>query len=124
MESRAPLERVFPLDELVRLTYLSEIPEARLEKKRSLLAQLENAERNFKDKMKARSSFERAFMKMFKMQVELKQADFEKLGSKFQVRFLCFFFSNFMDKILVLHYFRDFWPADKIYQEFKTVQTK
>lgn len=78
----------------------------------------------FKEKIKTPSDFERDFMKMFKMQVDIQQEDFEKLEIKYQIRFLCFFFCNFVDKILVMHFFKNFWPEIKIYQDFKTVQTK
>lgn len=122
VRSATVLNRPFPIDELTRLTFLSELRDAR--KAGLLRAQLERAAANFRDKVKCSSQFERAFMKMFKMQVEISQDDFDRLEPRFQIRFLCFFFCNFVDKILVLHFFGDFWPEERIYQEFKTVQTK
>lgn len=95
------------------------------EKRIKLEKQLMDAEKKFKETiLKSPSEYERDFMKMFKMQVKIRQEDFEKMEFKFRVRFLCFFFANFVDKILVLYFFKNFWPDIKIYQDFKTVQTK
>ena len=112
------------MDELSKLTYLHEMRRDNQEKHNKFIIQLKQAEKIFKEKMQLKSQFERDFMKMFKMQVDIKQEDYQKLDLKFQIRFLCFFFCNFVDKILVLHFFHDFWPDVKIFQQFKTVQTK
>jgi hypothetical protein len=118
------IERRFPIEELAKLTYLNEMKEDQADKKTNLKIQLMKAGKNFKEKMKTQSLFERDFMKMFKMQVDIQQEDFDKLEFKFQIRFLCFFFCNFVDKILTLYFFKDFWSEVKIFQQFSTVQTK
>lgn len=76
------------------------------------------------DKIKYPGEVERDFMKMFKMQIRLAAQDYDALELKFKIRFLCFFFCNYVDKILVLYYFGNFWEDVFIFQNFKTVQTK
>ena len=58
------------------------------------------------------------------MQVKIKQNDFILLGLKNQIKFVCSFFSNFIDKIYSLYYFNDIIPKVKINQEFNKIQTK
>lgn len=112
------------MEQLVKLTFLKLLKEEQPEKFRKLINQLEKANSMFMDRMKSYSEPERDFMRMFKMQVDMMQEDFLRLEMKFKLRFLCFFFCNFVDKIIVQFYFGDFWQDIKIYQEFKTVQTK
>ena len=95
-----------------------------ISRKSILERQLVASEESFINKMKSTSERERDFMRMFKMQVILKENDLTNLDLKFRLRFLCFFFCNFIDKILVMYYFKDFWVDVKIYQVFNTVQTK
>jgi hypothetical protein len=58
------------------------------------------------------------------MQVEIKQEDFDLLHPKIKIQFASYIFYNFIDKILCLKFFGDFEPNVKIYQSFKTIQTK
>ena len=118
------IEREFPIEELSRLTFLYELQTVNPLKFKLLKNQLLESNKNFKEEIKTPCDFERDFMKMFKMQVLIQQEDFDKLHMKYQIRFLCFFFCNFVDKILVMNFFQNFWPEIKIYQDFKTVQTK
>jgi intracellular septation protein A len=70
------------------------------------------------------SKYEQDFMKMFKLQLDLQRNDFEKLEFKYQLRFLCYFFFNYVDKILVMYYFKNFWSDVKMYQEFENIPPK
>lgn len=78
----------------------------------------------FFEQLKEKSKYEQDFMKSFKMQVEMRQSDFRKLKFEFKIRFLCFFFFNYVNKILVLFYFNDFLSDVKFYQDFKNINPK
>lgn len=116
--------REFPIKKLINVTFLKSMPPNEEEKKKNLLEQLDKGEDDYKNDLKIGCEYERDFMKMFKMQVEIKNQDFKRLELKFQVRFLCYFFINFVDKIMAMHFFKNFWEDIYIYQEFKGVQTK
>lgn len=89
-----------------------------------LKAQMEDMRRRFAEQMKEKSKYEQDFMKLFKMQMELRQSDFEKLKIEYKLRFLCFFFFNYVNRILVLYYYKDFLPEIKLYQKFNNINPK
>lgn len=62
-----------------------------------------------------KGEYHRQFLKMFKMQMELRQADFDRLGLFFQARFLSYFFYSFVNKVLVQFFYGDFWPVVEIF---------
>ena len=112
----------FPLEQLSRVTFIESIKDE--ERKAKLKQQMQISNEQFVKKIKLSAQPEKDFMRMFKMQLQITDQDLNNLDLKYRVRFFCFFFCNFVDKIFTLYYFKDFWVDIKIYQSYFTVQTK
>lgn len=111
--------RNFPIRELANLTCIHQISEETLVG--GLTRQLDQVRRELVDKMRSQVQFESDFMRMFKMQVDMCQADFDRLGCKFQLRFLCYFWFRFVEKLLVRRFFEDFLPEVQMNSGSKSI---
>ena len=86
------------------------------QKHKKMIHQLKTVEDIFNTNMKTKAEFEKQFIKMFKMQVDITAEDFDKLDLHYKLRFLCFFFFKFTNKNLVHLLFQDFWAEGNIVQ--------
>ena len=118
------MQRKLNLDEIFSTTVLFRMGGDRNSKRAELWAQILQKERDLRLQISKSTNFEGDFLKMFKMQMDLKQEDFEKLDFAFKLRFLCFFYFNFVDRIRALIHFKDAFPSVKMYSSFKQIKKK
>ena len=112
------------MDEISFVTFLHKMPKREVHKRRDLHFQLRKAVTELRKTLPKSRNFELDFVRMFKLQMKLTQADFAKVGLEFKIRFLCFFFCTFVNKVRVLVYFKDFFPNIKICPNFAQVKRK
>jgi hypothetical protein len=110
--------RPLPLNDILHFTYFEHY---KPEIKSHIMNQLEEAYISIVQNIYSDQCYERKFFKMFKMQINMKQDDFNTLETKFQIRFLCHIFFNFMDKNRILLYFDDFYPQILMNPKYKSI---
>lgn len=112
----------FRLDKLRNTTFLGKTRDPK--EHNSLRRQLEKSVHKLECQIEiGEEDYHRQFMKMFKMQLELRQADFGRLRLFYRVRFLSLFFYNFVDKRMVHRFYGDFWPGVQILERPEGTQS-
>ena len=109
--------------QLSHLTLLSEVITPVM--KKGLENQLRIVLEKFDSKIKDnKCTPEEMFIKGFKLGINSGISPFKQLDSSFKIKFLCYFFFNFVDAFKTIFFFGEFWPDVKLVHEFNSIRSE